>query len=483
MIIAAIVGPTLQEAFAQIAAAGRSADMIELRLDMIARPNIARLIDAARKPVIATCRPIREGGRYAGPERERIGMLELAAVFGAAYVDIELSTSPDTISEFVARRKETKVIASHHVLDGSVFDIRHMYQALNATGADVVKFAYQASDAWENHLAFDFLARAKADRRSAVAIALGEAGAPSRILYRKFGGWATYASVDASSPAAPGQIPVEELKGLYRADQLTPATKVYGVVGNPIRQSKGVQVHNPLFHRAKKNAVYCRFLVNDLALFMKHIAPIVEGFSVTLPHKQAIMPYLDEIDPAAKAIGAVNTVTRRGRKTRGTNTDSVGALDAIEQTKKVKGARLLILGAGGAARAIAYEAQQRGANVMIANRTVARGRELAQQMGMTFVKWTDIRRTHFDILVNATSVGMAPMDNASPVPESILRRKVVFDAVYNPPETMLLKKAKKVRARTIAGTEMYINQAALQSQMYTGRKPSIALMRKLLFGS
>lgn len=473
----------MQEAFAQIAAAERDADTFELRLDMMTRPNIARLIDATRKPVIATCRPVREGGVFAGTERERIGMLDLASVFGAAYIDIELSTSPGIIAELVARRKECKVIASHHVLDGTLFDIRRIFQALTSTGADVIKFAYEAADAWENHLAFDFLLRARSEKRNAIAVAMGEAGTPSRILYRKFGGWATYASPDGLALAAPGQIPAAELKTLYRVDNLNPSTKVFGVIGNPIRQSKGVYVHNPLFRSAKKNAVYCRFLVDDLPLFMRHLSPHLDGFSVTLPHKQGVMEFLDDVDGASRAIGAVNTVTRKGKKWIGCNTDAPGALDAIEGVAKVRDRRVLILGAGGAARAIVFEAQQRGAHVKIANRTFARAEALAKAMHAESVRWNQIDRTDFDILVNATPVGMLPHEDESPVDRSLLNRKVVFDAVYNPPETKLLKDARKAGARVVTGASMYINQAALQSAMYIGRKPSLAKMRKLLLGS
>ena len=480
MIIVSITGPSMEEALGQVAGSSPYADMFEFRLDLMARPNIARLMSSTSKPTIATCRPAREGGEFSGPERERIGMLDLASVFGAHYVDIELSSSPGIVADFIRRQKETKVIVSHHLLGGVLFDVQRIYKALHSTGADVIKFAYEATDSCENHLAFDFLSLARRDKRKAAAIAIGDAGEPSRVLYRKFGGWATYAATEDGNNAAPGQIPASQLKELFRADKLSPATKVFGVVGDPVNHSKGILVHNPLFRRAETNAVYCRFKVANIARFMELMSPHLHGFSVTLPHKQSVMGYLDKVDPIGKAIGAVNTVVRRGNKLIGTNTDAPGALDAIEYTTRVKGKTVLILGAGGAARAIAYEAKKRGGEVVITNRTTSKGEALARDLGCKFVSWKSRTRVEFEVLVNATPVGMSPQVDETPFSKHLLRRKVVFDAVYNPPITRLLKEAKSAGARIIPGMMMYLNQAALQSEMYSGRKPDMALMRKLL---
>jgi 3-dehydroquinate dehydratase/shikimate dehydrogenase len=480
MIIVSIVGPSMQEALAQVAGSSPYADMFEFRLDLIDRPNIMGLLSSTRKPTIATCRPAWEGGAFKESERERIGILELASVYGADYVDIELGTSGTIVQEFVRRRKETAIIVSHHLLDGSLFDTARIYKALHSTGADVIKLAYEAVDSYENHLAFDFLTRAKSDKRKAVAIAMGEVGESSRVLYRKFGGWATYAATEDGQSTASGQIPASQLKNLYRAHILTKTTKIYGVIGNPVKHSKGIFLHNPLFQRARKNAVYCKFQMSDIEKFMHHIARHLSGFSVTLPHKQSVMEFLDEIDSTTKAIGAVNTVIRRGRKLFGTNTDAPGALDAIEKVVRVKGKRILILGAGGAARSIVYEAKNRGASVLIANRTEAKARRLSKDFECEFIEWKSIAKSEFDILVNATSVGMFPNVDQSPVSKTILRKKIVFDAVYNPPMTRLLHDAKSVGATIIQGTEMYLNQAGLQSKLYTGRKPNASFMRRLL---
>jgi 3-dehydroquinate dehydratase/shikimate dehydrogenase len=309
---------------------------------------------------------------------------------------------------------------------------------------------------------------------------MGERGEVSRILYKKFGGWATFAATEDGETAQHGQLPASHLKQLYRADRLTRATKLFGVLGNPLKQSKGVSLHNPLFHRGKLNAVYCRFEVGALRDFMRFVAPHLSGFSVTIPHKQAVIKYLDITDSTAKAIGAVNTVLRRGKKLVGTNTDAAGALDAIENVLSVNAQRMLILGAGGAARAIAYEAKQRGAEVFVANRTERKAKALAQELHVACVPNASLGQYRFDIIVNATPVGMMPKANASPLPQSMLKKKVVFDVVYNPPMTKFLRDAKAVGAQIIQGTEMYLNQAARQSKLYTKVEPSVRVMRRLL---
>lgn len=478
MIIVSLTGPSLQDVRRQIRTSMPYADLFEFRLDLIRSVGLGRILSLARVPFIATCRPDWEGGAFQGSEEERLGILESASREGAAFVDIELRAGARAIERFRHVMERPGIIVSYHLAKGRVPNVIRLYAALRSAGAEVIKLAFVGQDSHQNALAFEFLELARRERQKAVAVVMGEEGTPSRILYRKFGGWATYAATEDGRNAAPGQILASQLKHVYRADTLTPSTKVFGVIGKPLGQSKGIFVHNALFRQANVNAVYCKFIVADLGRFMRRVAPRLQGFSVTLPHKQAVMRYLDRIDATARAIGAVNTVVRRNEKLFGTNTDAPGALDAIEEKITVKGKTMLIVGAGGAARAIAYEAKRRGAQVRIANRTVLKSRRLARELGVTAVSLNEAGDA--DILVNATSVGMTPHVSASPVPPKYLRARLVFDAVYNPPVTRLLRDAKKKKARTISGMEMYINQGARQSRLFTGREPDIALMRRIL---
>ncbi len=478
MIIVAITGPTRQEALSQIARSRRYAALFELRLDILHEEDVRPFIKKAGKPVVATCRPTWEGGGFTGSEPSRLALLADAVRTGAAYIDLEMQLGEATIRQFVRQNRRARVIASRHYFDGTLPDPTREYQALRSTGAHVLKLAYRAGDVSDIQGVITFLKKAKSQKQKAVAIAMGEAGEPSRILYRKFGGWATYAAPVGGPPAADGQIPADVLHSLFRADALSGQTRIFGVVGNPVRYSKGIHLHNPLFQDARKNAVYCRFEVHDLARFMQHIVPHLQGLSVTLPHKIAIMDYLDEIEERAHSIGAVNTVIRRGRKLIGVNTDGSGALDAIEEKLRVNGKSFLVLGAGGAARAIVAEAKRRGAVVFVTNRTMTKAEELASA---TEAKATTVEKgSSYDIVANATSVGMAPEVDSTPLPAGFVHMRLAFDAVYQPPESRFLREAKEQGAMTVSGVEMYLNQAAAQSRMYTGVKPDIRLMRRLI---
>ena len=480
MIVVSVTGPRMSDALDQVHASAPWADMFEFRLDLIRSPRLATLLLSTRRPVICTCRPRWEGGAFGGSERERLALLAGASLLGAEYVDIELRAGPEALASFLGRRRESGVIVSYHAGPGERPAPEALYRRMRKTGADVLKFAFHAADAWENRIAFDFLRIAGGDGARAVAIAMGEAGEPSRILYRVFGGWATYAAPESGPGAAPGQIRARELVELYRAPRLGASTSVFGVVGNPVRQSKGVRVHNPLFARAGRNAVYCRFAVADLRKFFARLAPLLKGFSVTHPHKVAVARFLDGTDRVARAIGAVNTVVRKGERLFGTNTDAPAALDAIERVTRVRGKTILIAGTGGAARAIAFEASRRGAGVLVTGRSAARGRAMARAFGARFIGRNEWGDASPDILVNATPVGMAPRTHASPFPRAMLAGRVVFDAVYNPPVTRLLAEAAAAGARIVRGTEMYVNQAARQFALYARTRPDLALMKKLL---
>jgi len=480
MIIVSITGPDMRRALRQVAGSAPFAGALEFRLDMIADADIRRLLASTSLPTVVTCRPVWEGGGYRGSEAQRAVILSQAAAAGATYLDLELNASPLARAAMLAAAGRSRVIASLHILTPGSFDVRRMYSRLRATGAGILKFAFTAEDAYEARKAFDFLALAGQDRQRAIAVAMGEAGEMTRVLYKKFGGWATYAAAESGSEAAPGQISGSCLKHVYRADRLTKGTRVYGVVGNPVRQSKGVFIHNELFHRAGKNAVYCRFPVRDLGAFMDRVAPNLSGFSVTIPHKQPVVRYLDAVDRHAGAIGAVNTVIRRGSRLTGSNTDASGAIDAIEKVMRVGKKRVLVLGAGGAARAIVFALKERGARVLVANRTAEKGAALAKELDISHIPMEDIGSTPIDILVNATSVGMFPEADATPVPRAALRGKLVFDAVYNPPMTRLLTEAREMGCAIVQGTEMYLHQSALKSEMFAGKRPPPGVMRKIL---
>jgi 3-dehydroquinate dehydratase / shikimate dehydrogenase len=475
VIIVSITAPGLKNALAQLRGSQRYADMIELRLDLIGPRHLSALLRACRRPAVVTCRPRWEGGMFDGPETQRIGILREALLSGAAFIDIELTAFPRI-------RGTRNAIVSAHFFGGRPGNVQSLYRRMRATGAYVLKFAFAATDAWENAEAWSFLELAGADGQKAIAIAMGEAGEPSRVLYRKFGGWATYAAAEGGPAAAPGQVTARTMKRIYRSAALNGETRVFGVIGNPVRQSKGISVHNALFRHDRLNSVYVRFPVIDLGRFMKRIAPRLNGFSVTVPHKEHVMRFLHGASEIATAVRAANTVLVKGKRFIGENTDAAGALDAIEARFKVRNRQMLILGAGGAARAIAHEAGKRGCAVTITNRTEAKARSLARATRSRAIAWNEIPEHHFDILVNATSAGMVPHVTQSPLPRALITSPVVFDVVYNPPLTTFLRDARMNGAEIVPGTEMYINQAARQYRLYARRIPSQLLMKRAMRG-
>jgi 3-dehydroquinate dehydratase / shikimate dehydrogenase len=483
MIIVPITGPSAAEATAQIRSSVRYADLFELRIDLLSQPEIGMHIASTRKPFIATCRPVREGGRFEGAEEERFELLRQAIDAGARFVDLELNAWGAGRQRLASCKGRPQWIVSHHVFDRSPLHVDALYAVMRKTGAGVLKFAYVAEDAWEMRAALRFFALARSDRQRVIAIAMGEAGEASRVLYRVFGGWATFAGSENGSQSAPGQLPASTMKLVFRAHQRTAATKVFGLVGNPVGQSKGIFIHNPLYRRLGRNAIYCRFKVEDLARFMKSFEEVLSGCSVTAPHKQAMMKFLATADPLARALGAVNTVVRRSKGYFGANTDARGALDAIEKELRVGGRRLVVLGAGGAARAVAGEAARRGARVHLANRTAERARKVARALGVKWTAMEDVASLEPEILVNATSVGMWPDLDASPLQEIPRTVRLAFDAIYNPVMTKFLRDAEKQGAIAVTGVEMYARQAVEQIRLFTGRKPEAADVKRLFLAA
>jgi 3-dehydroquinate dehydratase/shikimate dehydrogenase len=354
---------------------------------------------------------------------------------------------------------------------------------MRKTGAGILKFAYVADDAWEIHAALHFFALARKDRQRVIAVAMGEAGEASRVLYKVFGGWATFAGSEDGRQSAPGQLPASTMKRVFRSNKRTTRTKIFGLVGNPVGQSKGIYIHNPLYRRLGRDAIYCRFKIDDLTRFMKTFDGVLSGCSVTAPHKQAMMKFLASVDPLARTLGAVNTVVRRSRGYFGANTDARGALDAIEQRLRVSGRRFVVLGAGGAARAVAGEAVRRGARVYVANRTAQRAKGVARSLGVQWTALDNVASLEPEILVNATSVGMWPNIDATPLKEIPGTVRLAFDVIYNPAMTKFLKDAEGQGAITVTGVEMYARQAVEQIRLFTGRKPDAADVRQLFLAA
>jgi 3-dehydroquinate dehydratase/shikimate dehydrogenase len=325
-----------------------------------------------------------------------------------------------------------------------------------------------------------------------VAMCMGDIGTPSRILSAKFGAPYTYSTFHHERTLAPGQLSFKQMQEIFRYDEICPETVVYGVIADPVGHSLSPHVHNAAFEAKGIKAVYCPFRVpaDDLDQFMKDAPRLgIKGLSVTIPHKESIARHLTKVDPAVKSIAAVNTVVFEGADVIGYNTDYNAAMDCIEHAlgtigakpSPVKNNRVLVLGAGGVARPIVYGLKSRGALVTVASRTRSRSDRLARAFDCKALDWESRQRVQCDILINCTPIGMHPNVDDSPVSKTFLKPSMlVFDTVYNPESTLLVKDARARNCQVITGVEMFIRQALLQFFLFTHQEGPTELMREVL---
>ncbi|MBY0494129.1 MAG: shikimate dehydrogenase [Cyanobacteria bacterium] len=445
------------------------ADMVELRLDTVKDPSAAAALAGRKKPVIMTCRPKAEGGHFNGSEEERRSILSEALALGAEYVDLEFKGS---CADLMERTGGRRVILSHHNFAGMPADLKEMAQAMLASGAEVVKLAVTA------HQLRDCLALRAIGKNTRVPmalIAMGEAGLVSRVLASWMGSCWTY----AGDGAAPGQLPVKRMHDEYRFRRIGARTALYGVVGKPVSHSVSPSMHNAAFRAAHLDAVYLPLAASDFADFEAFADEAsLAGVSVTAPFKVNAFERADECDPVSRRIQSVNTLRREAGKWLGCNTDVTGFLSPLESAMRLPGTRATILGAGGAARSVSVALASAGVKVTIAARRKDQARAVAGLTGAAISDWPPDPAT-WDLLVNATPVGTAPGVEASPLPDDYLfHGGLVYDLVYNPPQTRLLDTAARAGCRTIGGLDMLVAQAQAQFEWWTGGRPADRVMRE-----
>ena len=464
--------------------AARVARVVELRLEYLGSvAEIARFLEklARKQPrttLIATCRRRVEGGEFAGSPSAELAVLQLAARAGCRWVDVEGST----LAGFPARlraalRPPAGLIVSLHDFRGTPARLERIYRRLARLGADRVKIAVTARSQADNLAGLDL---ARRHRGRVIALSMGTVGIPGRVLALRAGSALAYAVPDDKPAVAPGQIAWSELRVSYRAHRLNARTRVYGVIGRPIAHSLSPAMHNAAFRAARLNAVYLPFEVASLRDFLDCLGPLgVAGFSVTLPYKETLLRHLDGIDPLAEQIGAVNTVVvRGGRRLYGYNTDYVGILRALQGAIRLHASRVLLVGAGGAARAVAFAVATAGAFICVTARRPAAARALARAVSGEALPRAALRRQRFDAIINCTPVGQAPQALDSPLAAGELNARVVVDLVYNPRETRLLRLARRRGCRTVAGWQMLVEQGAAQYEIWTGLRAPVAAMRR-----
>lgn len=489
MICIPIVANNIDDALRDMAEASKVADIIELRLDYIKNPDLTQILERRTKPVIVTNRPVREGGKFDGSEEERIALLKLAIQLQADFIDVE-HDSIQHIGRDTVHRVPTKIIVSYHNFRETPSDLTAIYEKLSQCGADIIKIVTCANDITDNIKIYQLLRQAQGPL---ISFCMGEYGIISRILYKRFGSYLTFASLQKGKESAPGQISVHELLNVYQAQRQDKHSAIYGLIGNPVSHSISPIIHNTLFKEMDLNSTYVPFKVNKIGDFIKEFRELdVKGYSVTIPHKESVINHLDSIDPLAKKIGAVNTIVNRDNRLIGFNTDCKAAIQVLEDINQVsekgtkndhlKGKCVTVLGAGGAARAIAFGLHDRGAQVTIVNRNYERAQSLAGDVGCLSRKLNELPGIKTDILINATPVGMFPAVNETPIDKNQLKPDmIIFDTIYNPIETRLLREAKAQGCKVVGGLPMFVNQAAAQFELWTGLKPPLILIEKIAY--
>lgn len=462
------------------------AELVELRLDFIGRAvNLGRLLNDRPSPVVITVRRRQDGGRWTKSEQERLMLLRSAIVSGAEYVDIEAD-----IASQIPRYGNTKRIISYHNFSETPDKLEDLHAAMSEEDADIVKIATMANSFDDNLRMFRLIRDAKIPT---IGICMGEVGMITRLLAHRFGAPFTYATYSTDRKMAPGQLNWKEMSGMYDVRNIDDQTQLFGVIADPVGHSYSPLIHNTAFADQELNARYLplRVAKDDLHRFMDGAREAgLNGISITIPHKETSLDYCTHAESSANGIGAINTLIFQDDEALGYNTDYRAAMDCIleklerqdlEREKSLQGVRAMVLGAGGVSRAIAWGLRQRGADVIVTSRTVERTMVLANELGCSSCPWEERHEQNVQLLINGTPVGMHPNLDTSPFNASALNQyMVVFDTVYNPENTLLVKYAKQAQCRVITGVDMFVRQAAYQYKLFTGNEAPIKLMRKTI---
>ena len=467
------------------ALAQKGAELVELRLDFLARPpDLPRLLNDRPTAVIVTCRTKGDRGRWKGTEEQRLALLRAAIAAEADYVDLE-----DDIAAAIPRYGPTKRIISRHNFDETPDDLEEIHARLCELDPDIVKLVTMANSPSDNVRMLKLIAGSSVPT---VGICMGELGLPTRVLCGKYGSPLTFATFSKERQMGPGQLSFEEMHDLYRYPQIGSGTKVFGVLGDPIANNLSPLVYNTAFRDEGLSCVYVPFRVPKHALSsalddFQWLG--VQGYSVTVPLTEAVLAKADNRDGPAQEIGAANTLYRdRHDVWRAANTDYEAALASIRiglesgpAGDTLQGKKVLMLGAGSIARTVGLGLARAGAALTIANRTHERAVTLAAKLACQQTLWENRGATYADILVNCTSVGMHPNVDDTPFPGNWLREgMLVFDTIYHPENTLLIKQAEARGCRTVSGVEMFVRQAAEQFECFTGQAAPLETMCETL---
>jgi 3-dehydroquinate dehydratase/shikimate dehydrogenase len=490
-----ITGSNPAEMLEKAEAVARDNSFLEFRLDYLSQPaaflpKLKGFIEYHPHLVlIATCRREKSGGKYKGSIENQLDMLVKAAQLGCQLLDVEIESAVlMKPRQWEKLKRLAAIILSFHDFRGT----KHLdktFAKMKEYPADFFKVVTTANSLHDNVELMRFL-QSKSDDDAMVGVCMGEQGIISRVLAVRAGSVFTFGAANPGEETAPGQIAARTLYDTFRIDKVDAATRVYGVVGDPIRQSLSPVMMNTAFRRENLNAVYLALHAKELADLMSCVRDIpIHGLSVTMPYKEGILKHLDKTDPISQKVGACNTVIRSADgKLYGFNTDVAGVVRPIEQRMNIEGAKILVLGAGGAARAAVYGLKERGADLYLMNRTAAAGKKLAQQAHIKYVDHAKLAKikTPFDVIINATPIGMDALELKGEKPEkpflseAELNCRYAFEMVYSPAETPFTKMARAKGVHVIPGSEMFVHQGARQFEIWTGKPAPVEEMHRVV---
>lgn len=454
------------EAVEAMQRAASFADLVEVRADFIRDLDVQALVAAKPCPLLFTLRSPMEGGDYTGPERARLETIVEAARAGADLVDVEFSAFWKGVLDAVPREK---VLVSSHNFEETPADLEQLLDRMAASSAGILKIATRAECLADNIRIMRLLDYARKRDLKLCALAMATPGIPSRVLGPSRGSWMTFASLPGSAPTADGQVQADDLLQVYRIRSITASTLVFGVAGRPVVHSLSPAVHNRGFAERGVDAIYLPLDasgIDDLEEFARFFS--LRGASVTLPYKESARNRVKSISVEAEQVGAVNTIAGTETGWHGENTDVEGFLQPLRRRTHPAKLDCLVLGAGGAARAVVAGLRTCSARVRVLARDTAKARRLAEPFGASWGAWDEISSCRWDLLVNTTPVGQHPNPEHTPVPAEALTGEWVYDLVYTPTRTRLLREAEGRGCRTISGVEMFLGQALKQHQVWFG---------------
>lgn len=472
MIVLSLAEKTISSLLKRARAHKKRGLLIEVRLDALTKYTVKDLeiLEKEIKPLY-TLRSKEEGGRKALTSSEREKKLKELIDLKPRFIDLEYVRDKKIIPYLKQVSPKTKWILSFHNTKKMPKDLGGLFNRMKAFRPWLVKIAGQSRSIVDTLIMLDLVKRNK----QLVGIAMGDVGQLTRVLGPVMGQPLHYVSESKKIRVAPGSMSLEELEEQYRFSKLNTRTKLLGLIGYPITHSPGQKVYNAYFKKKRMNALYLNIEVPKKDFFK--VLDLLNrigfyGLSVTMPYKEMILKKVDHVHKSQKGISSVNTIKFHKNKLYALNTDGIGARTLLSKHTKLKGKKVLIIGAGGVSKGIAYELKKKGAHLVFCNRTQSKAKRLAREFGaddLPFDKLNALKETDYDLLINATSVGVKNKRESIVESKSLFSKKVVLDVAHK--KTHLNDIAKRKRAISLQGDDFWVYQGVEQLYFWFKVRP------------